>query len=115
MSEPTIDEMLAWFDSDAEAETPMHNAIRAILEQHREWNDVHAIAGHTMIDPKKALASIRIDAIRAFVERVEKRSIKLLVETDGNKAQHIKLTSRHWVAIQDELAAMEADNDRTND
>jgi len=39
MTEPTIDEMLAWLDSltyDGYNNTPCNNAIRAILEQYRD-------------------------------------------------------------------------------
>lgn len=93
MSEPTIDDMRKWL-LDAEwalDETcnisPRANAIRAILEQHRDW--VHEVRG--------AAASIR-----AFVERVRIRR-----QTYGEFIG----SEEYWHdAIRDEIAAMEQES-----
>ena len=62
MSEPTIDEMLEWFDSQITFSTrysgiEVRDAIRDILKQHR--------------DPRTEAA-----IIRAFAERVDARFVK---------------------------------------
>jgi hypothetical protein len=89
MSEPTIDEMLKVLDSIPETylNDKEIEAIRAILEQHRDL----AKHGYTQIplEPMALKGQIGLEAIRAFVERVEKRP-------------------EHWkAAIMNELAAME--------
>lgn len=99
MSEPTIDEMLAWLDSltyDGYNNTPCNNAIRAILEQHRkvplrEWK------GLMLVHPKD-MERRELEAIRAFVERVAYR-----------------LTYDGVAILYEELAAMEKANAGTND
>jgi hypothetical protein len=99
MTEPSIDEMLIWV-SGLEHWNPdtlndnkvMLRAIRAILEQHRE---VEALCNR----------NVQLEAIRAFVKRVERR-----IEERygfGLKAE--------CKTMREELAAMEKENDRTND
>jgi len=103
MSKPTIDEMLAevsrWESfytlkdfSDGKA---LSQAIRAILEQHREQKD-----GLTQVLENAIKREAQIEAIRAFVERVEKRSKEY--------APKGYLSQQYWHdAVVDELAAME--------
>jgi hypothetical protein len=80
MSAPTIDEMLGWLDGAAhepdfkapgdamayyERGQRNRSAIRAILEQHRDWQ-----AQISRSSP--LIRALNHEAIRAFVERVEK-------------------------------------------
>jgi hypothetical protein len=102
MSEPTIDEMLEWVDEAwIHGEVTgkirvMVGAIRAILEQHRDGGDidVHSL---NRIPPKRTYAVVprgELEAVRAFVERVDKRV-------------HSSSCINDWMAMQGELAAME--------
>ena len=142
MSEPTIDEMLAWFDKWAPSpQGEAHKAIRAILEQHKgqtkflntldtmhikaveqrameavlELERVKAaklenitIYGYTIEQVTEILSNqdkIKLEAIRAFVERVEKRlSAKEIAGQDMYNRVFV------WV-VRDELAAMEKENE----
>jgi G3E family GTPase len=110
MTEPTIDEMLAFVDScifnprpakdindamrhDEAAE--IREAIRAILEQHRE----------SEVDRFKAIVRLEEAAIiRAFVERVEKRIEQKYASWTGDHSQTA------IEAMHDELAAMEKES-----
>ena len=106
MSKPTIDDMIVWLatlfqEMPAQKQSDgalIWQGIHSILEQHRDWEPINSVLGHTMIDPKKALADIQLKAIRAFVERVEKR----IFET---RDVFICLP-----AMKAELAAMEKEN-----
>jgi hypothetical protein len=78
MSEPTINELLKWLVTQARTDDPHVIAIRAILEQHK-------ILG--------TMGGFELQAVRAFVERVEKRPLSAAPDfQDG---------------VYDELAAME--------
>jgi len=95
MPEPTIDEMMRWVDiaytqDDASADLRISEAIRAILEEHRDTpkNLENVLAG--MLGRE-----IQLEAIRAFVERVEKRFIARGSNVDFS------------AILLDELAAME--------
>ena len=130
MTEPTIDEMLAWFDSatspywvhwqsfeelskherdsNVSHEQQCHQAIRAILEQHRKsdffLNDVIA-------DSKSAeRKQMQLDAVRAFVERVGKRA-----DAHASMGLFAEGMRAYETAMQRELAAIERENERTND
>ena len=89
MPEPTIDEMLALLDEIPYGyfgnDVAKLDAIRAILEQHRDAGILNmAVSEFT-----------KIEAIRAFVERVEKRPLSAASDfQDG---------------VYDELAAMESE------
>lgn len=96
MTEPSIDEMLIWV-SGLEHWNPdtlndnkvMLRAIRAILEQSRP---MERGKGLLLMHPND-IDRGKLEAIRAFVERVEKRP-------------------EHWkAAIMNELAAMEKENE----
>jgi len=122
MSEPTIDEMLEWLDGAQQAwihstSAPEIKAIRAILEQHRnaaiivDTDTFYAMddaAGNIYIRTDNGLEPVvprrpppvwpnELEAIRAFVERVEKR----IGESYGFGIKG------ECQAMQDELAAME--------
>ena len=116
MSEPTIDEMLEGLESlrvdlaaeygSTEDEDRIFNAIRAILERHE------AIRTKLML-LETAENFQKLEAIRAFVEQVNARWLQ---------NAHVKnYDFRFYVceeleAMQmDELAAMEKENERTND
>lgn len=105
-SAPTVEEMLAWLKQTAmdsyEGDTREIIAIRAVLLQHRLWGDIHALAGHSAIDPKVALAGIRLEAVKAFVNRAEKR---LPPYNTGTGADSWLKAYRQ--AVHDELAEME--------
>lgn len=102
MSEPTIDEMLnvmerlqlTWIEnrkySDPEVEQMWCKvrAIRAILELHR---DIEKHAENQIKLIREYKEQVELEAIRAFVERVQQQ------EHNG----------RVWAAIWQELAAME--------
>jgi len=81
MTEPTIDEMLLWLDGlncTAHNNQPFNDAVKAILERHAD-------------------GYFELEAIRAFVERVEKRA-----NTNAYSSQF------YWSqALREELAAME--------
>ena len=75
MNEPTIDEMLEWLDKLHKfsrqfslEDIAIKMAIRAILEQHR-----HQVVQSGLIFSKPYIRQRELEAIRAFVERVEKR------------------------------------------
>jgi hypothetical protein len=96
-NEPTIDEMLEWYDEAIDTQRsgkPMYLAIRAILEQHRNRKPMNEPQLWS-VQELRELADIELRAIRAFVERVEKR-----VTTHGVNTHR---------AIRDELAAMSAE------
>ena len=89
MSEPTIDEMLESLKyADDHYGVQNYLDIRAILEQHR----------HNEENAKRA----DLSAIRAFVERVEKR----LPDYDTGRTADAMLKA-YRRAVYDELAAME--------
>jgi len=110
MSEPTIEEMLFWLATSFQEMSAkkqldgVHNweAIRAILEQHR------ALEKHyqQLERVDSLMKESRIETIRAFVERVEKR-----VYGDP----YLFERGRWQQGMQDELAAMEKENAGTND
>jgi len=87
MPEPTIDELLACIDrllaEPPPPDTANLYAIRAILEQHRrDW--IHLSTARLRLE--------ELEAIRAFVGRVEKR---------------VRYPEEYEEALKDELAAME--------
>ena len=97
MPEPTIDEMLESLKyADDHYGVQNYLDIRAILEQHRDLRPV----------PIGALLALRenhkLEAIRAFVERVEKR----LPDYDTGRTADAMLKA-YRRAVYDELAAME--------
>ena len=103
MAEPTIDEILEWLDDqDAYAELPesrdrvMRKAIVAILERHKFV---------TTFDDAQSKA-VQLEAIRAFVERVEKQVVETRWYWDrgGDDAE------RAIGVMRDELAAMEKES-----
>ena len=90
---PTIDKLLAWVES-AYAPIPpdengsMHKAIRAILEQVRASEVLTGTIAEWLVEKRR----IELEAIRAFVDRVEKRPLSAAADfQDG---------------VYDELAAM---------
>jgi hypothetical protein len=95
MPEPTIDEMLKYLKGHTSfyGADPMRDSICAILEQHRNI----AVAQQEMMERKLAPYKARVElvAIRAFVERVEKRA-----ERDGKGYDNA-------YAVEQELAAIE--------
>lgn len=100
MSEPTIDEMLAWLDSEVDSFSTRDNyarnmqAIRAILEQHRyPFGVTNTLAFRR---------EVALEAVRAFVERVEKR----LPDYNTGKGADSWLKA-YRLAVFDELAKME--------
>jgi len=92
MIEPTIDEMLDWLDQ-WEGDNGRVAAIRAILEQHRE---VEALCNR----------NVQLEAIRAFVERVEGR----LPDYDTGRGADAMLKA-YRQAVYDELAAIEKETE----
>jgi hypothetical protein len=104
MTEPTIDEMLEWVASavnhhdDKWMTADMVHAIRAILEQHRRFNRVEPIIAQHL---ERSEHAIKLEAIRAFVERVERRAY----------LKHEDKLSRIYDAMHEELAAMEKDTE----
>jgi len=112
MSEPAIDEMLEWLDQ-WEGDNGRVNAIRAILEQHRDSIEKELVQCSRCLkimpdvcvfycgdcDPD---TTVELEAIRAFVERVEKRYMPTASEPAANLYAAI---------VQDELAAMEKENE----
>jgi uncharacterized Zn finger protein (UPF0148 family) len=104
MPEPTIDDLLKWVDdvhthlATLGSHLPSsreREAIRAILEQHR----------HNEENAKRA----DLSAIRAFVERVEKRWIV------GRESNPPGTLDTFRMIAMNELAAMEKDNAGSND
>ena len=100
MSAPTIDEMLESLKS-----TNMHyglrcyDAIHAILEQHRDQLDTETRFPLNLFEEAADLEKIKLEAIRAFVERVEKKA-------------NATAMPNYWCeaftkAVGEELAAME--------
>ena len=75
MSEPTIDEMLEWiggvFNSTRsyDRDRAMREAVRAILEQVRASEYMTGTIAEWLVVKR----GLELEAIRAFVERVEKR------------------------------------------
>lgn len=108
MPEPTIDEMLEWVDFVAgetyEGVPDEARAIRAILEQQR--NPVGMMSQREMDMHKR---EVELAAIRAFVDRVEKR---LPEYTTGREADSWLRAYRQ--AVYDELKAMEKEHGQTN-
>jgi len=114
MSEPTIDEMLAIVDSAIFNCTPddaprIREAIRAILEQHQMWLKVDEVKDERILQLEAELDGLEREstkneraAIRAFVERVEKR----LPEYNTGKGADSWLRE-YRQAVHAELAAME--------
>lgn len=101
MPEPTIDELLGWLEITVkmaekvtiDKQSPaMHHAIRAILKQHRDPDMLFLSEAGVM--------SIGLECIRAFVERVEKHVGVPWTED---------YVGRFYIAIKEELAAMEAE------
>ena len=104
MNEPTIDEMLEWFGQFYVPHEPfydyrMENAIRTILEQHRD--DGLSIHGQKITkDPQ-----IELETIRAFVERVKvKANSQLSDEASVSDGRFLQI---FMATLQKELAAME--------
>lgn len=76
--------MLRWLVTQARTDDPHVIAIGAIVEQHRDLKPIR--------DGIKAVQRSQLEAIRAFVERVEKRPLSAAADfQDG---------------VYDELAAM---------
>jgi len=73
-----------------------------------KWDDINRILGHTMIDPKKALAEIQLNAVRSFVKRVEQREKRMFAEEPH--FHKVQLAVWHYVMLE-ELAAMEKERD----
>ena len=101
MSEPTIDEMLAWLDRvtlyEIHSEPPL-KAIRAILQEHRP---MERGKGLLLMHPRDIEIG-KLEAVRAFVERVEKR----LPDYNTGKGADSWLKA-YRLAVHYELAAME--------
>jgi len=96
MSEPTIDEMLAWLDMvwiDGDATTV--KAIRAILEHHRLSADVQALFFSKRME---------LEAIRAFVERVMGK-----VSAQYGRVKDPQFGEILMSAIRDEVIVMETE------
>jgi hypothetical protein len=109
MSEPTIDELIEALDGLVEMaegelgkgppeEDRNYNAIRAILERHRETEEVPLVTD--------AVRKLRLKAIRAFVERVEQR----LPDYDTGRGADSMLKA-YRQAVYDELAALEKETE----
>jgi len=98
MSEPTIDEMLEWLGRFSNYQR-MTIPIRAILEQHRLDNTEAEYSGEVLAELTRLE---ELAAIRAFVERVEKR----LPEYSSGRGADEWLKNYHR-AVKDELAEME--------
>jgi hypothetical protein len=105
MTEPTIDEMLeALNEADIHFMKLCHiQAIRAILEQHREIDEHDSKYAQATLDELDRLS--KLHAIRAFVERVEKR----VQQADLNGYD-----DAYAYAVEAELAAIEKDNEANN-
>ena len=119
MSQPTIDECLvwigkaightedsAWIAGSDLANSRMLRAIRAILEQQgvASLQQTSLKAGDcdaVMREAHSAGRPLKLEAIRAFVERVEKRAV------ESAERQDISVASLLPWAIGAELAAME--------
>jgi len=106
MSKPTIDEMLYWVDrfeinakerglAVDDYDLANVEAIRAILEQHRK-----PFAEPTMKEAMGHMKAIKLEAVRDFVQRVEKR-----IEHE-QPYQEVDYSRN---AMHAELAAMEID------
>jgi len=93
MTEPTIDEMLAWLDNPHVPKPySFFDAIRAILEQVR------------LMEQMGVRKQVELEAVRAFVERVGKRFSNRTVPPPAGED--------YWLlhnAINTELAAMESE------
>lgn len=99
VTEPTIDEMLAWVNAthkvnegyaspSAGGANWILSGIRAILEQHR---DTHPIAGI-----RGSLKKHNLEAIRAFVDRVNNRADE---ENEGYQdAMRLELAAMEYTA-----------------
>jgi hypothetical protein len=96
MSDPTIDDCVEWVRSVANYPPikPVQDAICAILEKHRE-----PFAEPTIKEAMGHMKAIKLEAIRAFVERVEKR-----MERDGKGYE-----DAYAYAVEAELAALESE------
>ena len=89
MSELTINELLKWLVTQARTDDPHVIAIRAILEQVRASESMTETIAEWLVVKR----GLELEAIRAFVERVEKRPLSAAADfQDG---------------VYDELAAME--------
>jgi hypothetical protein len=89
MTEPTIDEMLKWLVTQARTDDPHVIAIRAILGQVRASEYLSGTIAEWLVVKR----GLELQAIRAFVERVEKRPLSAAADfQDG---------------VYDELAEME--------
>ena len=93
MTEPTTDELLAWFDKWAPSpQGEAHKAIRAILEGERTNQDA-------VVDYAKGLVrQVECSVVRAFVERVTVKYAQDKRYADIQAYLHLMLA---------ELAAME--------
>jgi hypothetical protein len=81
MSEPAIDEMLEWLDNPHIPKPySFFDGIRAILEQHREHQDDVA---HLRSIAYSVNRRSELEAIRAFVERVEKSAMNRASDYHG--------------------------------
>jgi hypothetical protein len=98
MSEPTIDELIAWVDGLRPARIREVTAIRAILEIRRHQKPVD------FSEIQRLEKESDLEAIRAFVERVMVR-----LSGEYGSAADPKLGELLMGAIRDEVAAMEAE------
>jgi len=106
MSEPTIDELLQevgrwesfYTSKDFSEGRALSQAIRAILEQVRASEYLAGTVAEWLVVKR----GLELEAIRAFVERVEGR----LPDYDTGRGAEAWLKGYHR-AIRDELAAME--------
>ena len=98
MSEPTIDEMLAWLDRFDWTGWNIPKAIRAILEQHRDLQ-AYVERVEKLWDEHDQR---ELEAIRAFVERVEQQ-----VESYSPPEAARRWLRLYSEAFKDELAKME--------
>jgi len=97
MAEPTIDDLLASLKyADDQYGVQNYLAIRAILEQHKSAE----LCADAILTKHRRV--IELEAIRAFVERVEKR----LPDYDTGRTADAMLKA-YRRAVYDELAAME--------
>ena len=95
----TIDELLVWLEKSstqygAGMDASAREAIRAILEQHREPKPIEFF-----VRTQAQIEQIKLEAVRAFVERVNWRFSN---SESGSVSGLLN-------AISDELAAMEAE------
>jgi hypothetical protein len=113
MPEPTIDEMLEWYDEAIDTQRSgksIYQAIRSILEQHRDDATgniyIKTDRGYELVQFIPAKWPTELQAIRAVMERAEKRA-----QANWEDAE-VSVSREAWRmafidAIYAEVAAME--------